>query len=139
MGQYRKYDDLAIGQVLPDTPALYTVDRASVEAFRAIASDTVSGGGASTAAVAPPMLAAVYIRPAQNALQGPPGGVHAKQSFAFHHTVREGDRLSTTLTVLEKYERKGRNYLMCETRTVNQDAILVTTGRIVQIWGKEDA
>jgi len=139
MEQYRKYDELEIGQVLPDEPAVYNVDRASIDAFRGIAADTIVDSQSSTAAVAPPMLAAVYIRPAQNALKGPPGGVHAKQAFQFHHPVREGDRLATRLTVKEKYERKGRNYLVSETQTFNQDDVLVTTGRIVQLWGNEDA
>ena len=138
MNRYRKYDDLEIGQVFPDQPAVFQITSATVAGFRAIAADTLKDAAPSSATVAPPMLAAVYIRPTQDALKGPPGGVHAKQSFAFHAPVREGDTLCSTLTIAEKYERKGRRYLVSETRTVNQDDVLVTTGRIVQIWGKED-
>lgn len=136
---YRKYDDLEIGQMFPDRPAVFHVDEAHIRGFRAILRDAVRDDVASQGDVAPPMLAAVYIRPAQNALNGPPGGVHAKQSFRFHAAVEAGDVLSTTLQVLEKYERKGRRYLVSETRTSNQHGTLVATGRIVSIWGREDA
>lgn len=135
---YRKYDDLQIGQIFPDEPAVFHVDEACTRGFRDIVRGAIRGSAASGSELAPPMLAAVYIRPAQNALKGPPGGVHAKQNFRFHHPVKVEDVLSTTLEVLEKYERKGRHYLVAGTRTTNQDGRLVTTGRIVSIWGKEN-
>lgn len=136
---YRKYDDLRIGQTFPDQPAVFHVDEACIHGFRDVLRGAARDKAASGEDVAPPMLAAVYIRPAQNALKGPPGGVHAKQNFQFHHPVVAGDVLSTTLEVLEKHERKGRRYLVSGTRTTNQHGTLVTTGRIVSIWGKEDA
>lgn len=136
---YRKYDDLQIGQTFPDQPAVFHVDEACIRGFRDIPRGAVRDDVASEGEVAPPMLAAVYIRPAQNALKAPPGGVHAKQGFQFHHPVKVEDVLSTTLEVLEKYERKGRRYLAAGTRTTNQHGMLVTTGRIVSIWGREDA
>lgn len=141
MATYRRYDDLKPGQIFPDAPALFHADAASIRAFRNIASSTIVEGEAAKDAdeICPPMLAAVYIRPAQNALQGPPGGVHAKQSFRFLGAIRAGDDLATTLEVIEKYERKGRRYLVSETRTTNQNEMLVTVGRIVSIWGNENA
>ncbi|MDN5926308.1 MAG: MaoC family dehydratase [Hyphomicrobiales bacterium] len=136
---YRKYDDLRIGQTFPDQPAMFHVNEACIHGFRDVLRGAARGEVASKGDIAPPMLAAVYIRPAQNALKGPPGGVHAKQVFQFHCPVKAGDVLSTTLEVLEKYDRKGRRYLVSGTRTTNQQGTVVTTGRIVSIWGKEDA
>lgn len=142
MSGFRKYADLDIGSQFPEAPARYLVTAEVVDAYRAITAQSLIASDSDAqrsvdAAEAPPTLAAVYIRPAQNALRGPPGGVHAKQQFAFHAPVRIGDVLETTLVVQEKYERKGRNYLVSETRTVNQRGILVTTSRITQIWGQE--
>lgn len=138
MTQYRKYDDLRIGQIFPEEPAIFHVDELSINSYRAIARDAAGKRSVAEAGTAPPMLAAVYIRSAQNALKGPPGGVHAKQSFRFHEPVSAGDILSTVLEVIEKYDRKGRRYLVCETRTTNARGVLVTTGRMVSIWGNED-
>lgn len=142
MSGFRKYADLEIGSRFPDTPARYVVTAEVVDAYRAITEQSLIAAESDAArsgdpAEAPPTLAAVYIRPAQNALRGPPGGVHAKQQFAFHAPVRVGDVLETTLLVREKYERKGRNYLVSDTSTVNQLGVIVTTGRITQIWGQE--
>jgi acyl dehydratase len=136
---YRKYDDLRIGQIFPDQPAVFHIDETCIQGFRDVLRSAARAEVASHGDVAPPMLAAVYIRPAQNALKGPPGGVHAKQAFQFHSPVRAGDILSTTLEVLEKYDRKGRRYLVSGTRTTNQHGTVVATGRIVSIWGREDA
>jgi hypothetical protein len=87
--------------------------------------------------VAPPTLAALYIRPAMNALRNPPGGIHAKQRFDFRRPVRIGDALGTVLTVREKFERKGRRYVVAETVTRNQEGEIVTVGLITFIWGRE--
>jgi len=140
MANWRKYDDLHIGQTFPDEPAVYAVDAATILKFRSICADALIDGTPMDAAVesAPPMLAAAYIRPSQAPLRSPPGGVHAKQSFRFLHPVRAGDVLSTRLEIIEKYERKGRCYLVCETRSTNQDGAQVTVGRIVSIWGNDN-
>lgn len=135
---YRRYDDFSIGQVFPEQPAAFHIDAACIRGFRDVMRRAAPADPAAGGNVAPPMLAAVYIRPALNALGFPPGGIHARQSFQFHRSARAGDTLSTTLEILEKYERKGRRYLVLDTRTTNQQGTLVSTGRIVSIWGRED-
>jgi 3-hydroxybutyryl-CoA dehydratase len=141
MSQWRRYDDLEVGQCFPDSPALYVVTADAVAELRAIATETLVDaiGPVAEAAddIAPPMLAAVYMRGAQAGLRGPPGGIHAKQHFSFRHPVRVGDRLGTTLTIKEKYERKGRRYVVGETTTRNDSGDVVTVGAITFIWGQE--
>lgn len=132
----RRYAELKIGAQFPERPAEYHVTREVIDAYRAIG----RGTNESTAAlddVAPPTLAAVFIRPAQNALNGPPGGIHAKQSFAFLGPVRAGDTLQTVLEIRELFERNGRNFVVSQTRTINQHGDLVCTGLITQVWGQE--
>ena len=133
MSDFRRYADLRVGARFPEQPARYEVTAQAVADYRAIASGSQDGGGD----VAPPTLAAVYIRPAQNALRGPPGGIHAKQQLDFFAAVRIGDMLETVLEVRELYERNGRRYVVSETVTRNQLGKIVCTGLITQIWGQE--
>ena len=133
MTAFRTYADLYVGARFPEPPARYAVLADVVAAYRAI------GGGTSGQHdhIAPPTLAAVYIRPAQNALNGPPGGIHAKQTFEFLASVMVGDTLDTILEVKELFERNGRHFVVSETRTVNQHGVLVCIGLITQVWGRE--
>jgi 3-hydroxybutyryl-CoA dehydratase len=136
-GDWLAYDELHIGSVYPNEPARFVVTQEVVEGFRKLAaSSRIDAGDADLRGdEAPPMLAAVYIRGAQDALRGPPGGIHAKQRFAFSKEVRVGDVLDTVLTIKDKYERKGRRYVVSETRTTNQSGQEVSKGEIVSIWG----
>lgn len=134
MTGHTRYSDLVIGARYPEQPARYAVTAGVVADYLAI-----GGGSASDdpTAVAPPTLAAVYIRPAQNALNGPPGGIHAKQRFTFSAPVRVGDTLETILEVRELFERNGKRYVVSETTTRNQHDVLVCSGLITQVWGSD--
>ena len=132
MTAHRRYSELSVGARFPPEPARYEVTADVVREYRAIA-----GAAADDIDIAPPTLAAIYIRPAQNALNGPPGGIHAKQEFRFSGTVKVGDRLETVLEVRELFERKGKRFVVSETRTINQNGRVVCTGLITQVWGRE--
>jgi hypothetical protein len=138
MPDWRSYDDLNIGDTFPEQPSQYVVRSDIAAGFAAIAATARRTPGAETSSdPVPPILAAVYVRGAQNALKGPPGGIHAKQSFAFKARIEIGDELETTLTIKDKYEKKGRRYVVSHVRTTNQHGVEVTTGEIVSIWGQE--
>lgn len=139
MTGWRKYSELKIGDTFPDLPARYSVTAEVIAAYDEISSSAALADRAPVRAggIASPMLAALYIRGAQNALKGPPGGIHAKQHFTFFKTVAAGDELATVLTIREKFEKKGRNFVVCETETTNQHGEKVSVGRITSIWGKE--
>ena len=140
MADWRRYDDLKVGDIFPPEPVRFAVTPEVVAEYRAISASSLAGQnpvGPDDADSVPPMLAAVYIRGAQNALKGPPGGIHAKQHFTFLAPVRIGDELATQLTVAEKFERKGRRYVVLDTLTRNGSGQDVTRGRITSIWGQE--
>lgn len=137
MSEYRRYADLVVGARFPAQPARFDVTAQAVAQYRAIALGSQSGGKVVDLAVAPPTMAAVYIRPAQNALNGPPGGIHAKQQFDFFSPVRIGDTLETVLEVRELYERNGRRFVVSETVTHNLLGAIVCKGLITQVWGQE--
>ena len=139
MSGWRAYDDLKIGDTFPEQPARFAVTRDVALGFRRLTAASRIGDGIVPGDLdtVPPMLAAVYIRPAQNALKGPPGGIHAKQRFQFVKQIHFGDELETVLTIKEKYEKKGRRYLVSETLTRNQKGEEVTRSEIISIWGQE--
>lgn len=140
VADWRKYSDLNVGDALHASPPGFLVTQEIIAAYDEISSLSLRAGvpGRSrSVSVASPMLAALYIRGAQNALKGPPGGIHAKQHFSFLLPVHAGDELFTVLTIKEKYEKKGRNFVVCETETKNQNGDRVAVGRITSIWGKE--
>src|SRR5687767_11752136 len=122
MSGWRAYDDLKVGDSFPEQPARFAVTRDVALGFRRLTAASRIDGRAVPGDIVtvPPMLAAVYIRGAQNALKGPPGGIHAKQRFQFVKQIHFGDELETTLTIKDKYEKKGRRYVVSETLTKNQ-------------------
>ena len=135
MPDWRAYDEFGVGDRFPETPYRYVVSSEAANDLRALTAKAGGDAASAESDLAPPMLAAIYIRGAQNALRGPPGGIHAKQKFHFLKAIRVGDTLETTLTVKDKYEKKGRRYVVAETRTINQHGEEVTLGEIVSIWG----
>ncbi len=139
MADWRRYDDLHPGAVFPDQPVAFQVTADVVASYRAIAQRSLQGADAGPAEPdgVPPMLAALYIRGAQNALRGPPGGIHAKQHFTFMRPVRVGETLYTSLRIAEKYERNGRRYVVSDTTTRDAAGAEVTRGRMTAIWGQE--
>ena len=140
MTTYRRYADIAIGEVFPPAPTRFEVTDAIVDAFLAATGDASVHylPQARSARLAPPALAAVYVVEALKARGGRPGGVHAKQQFIFHREPTVGDVLFTQGRVSDKYERKGRNYIVSETRTTDAAGNLVTTGITTGIWGSEE-
>lgn len=139
MAAWRRYDELVVGSVFPEQPVEFAVTAEVAAGYRAIAEQSLLPQGAPPAEgdAVPPSLAALYIRGAQNALRGPPGGVHAKQHFTFLRPVRIGDTLHTSLTIADKYERNGRRYVVSETMTRDAAGAEITRGRITSIWGQE--
>ena len=137
MSNFRRYADLRVGSRFPEQAACYQVTAQAVADYRAIAMGEHATRDAVTPDVAPPTLAAVYIRAAQNALNGPPGGIHAKQQFDFFAPVKVGDTLETMLEVRELYERNDKRYVLSETVTRNQKGVIVCKGLITQVWGME--
>ncbi|MCG8382420.1 MAG: MaoC family dehydratase N-terminal domain-containing protein [Gammaproteobacteria bacterium] len=143
MTQFVKFDDVEVGLEYPDTPVEFKVTEDVVNGYLGATFDAsdaykVHSTAADGKRPAPPTLAAVYMMEAMLMLKSPPGGVHAKQKFAFHKPACVGDTLLTKVRILDKYQKKGRNYVIMQTITTNQAGEPVTTGTITRIWGKEE-
>lgn len=138
-----KFNDVEVGLEYPDTPVEFKVTAEVVDKYLSATFDSASEYKPESTAAdgqrpVPPTLAAVYMMEAMLMLKSPPGGVHAKQKFAFHKPACVGDTLSTKVRILDKYQKKGRNYVIMQTTTTNQASEPVTTGTITRIWGKEE-
>jgi len=97
-----------------------------VEAARAAGHDDV---------VAPPMFAVVYAMPAVAAgMFDPEVGidfarlVHAGQDFEWGPLVVAGDEISTTVSVKDVSERRGNEFFVFESVSLNQRGETVCTG-----------
>lgn len=136
MTSYRRYDDVAVGDMFPAQPLTFAVDRRVVEGFLAATGNDspLYGGGTGRA---PSMIAAVYLIDLLMARGSPPGGIHAKQSIRFHRPVKIGETLSIQGHVVEKYIRKERPYVVSDFEARGADGSVVSSGRITSIWGKD--
>ena len=138
MGQYIRYGDVAIGDVFPPEPLAFHVSPSVVDAFVAAigADDGAIDGGGSHRRV-PSMIAAVYLIDLLMARRSPPGGIHAKQAIRFHRPIATGETLSIQGTVIEKYVRKERPYVVAAYEARGTDGSLVSSGRVTSIWGPD--
>jgi 3-hydroxybutyryl-CoA dehydratase len=87
--------------------------------------------------VAPPTIAALYVLKAYrtDALP-PPGGVHFRQRFKFHHPIVAGDVLRVQASVVDKFVKKGRQFLVIESTARNQDGVPVVWSESTSFWPK---
>lgn len=138
MTQYRRYDDVSVGDQFPPTPLSFLITDDAVDAFLAATEDTgtaymVSDGKRR----APSMLAAVYLVDLLKARASPPGGIHAKQSIRFFRPLVVGEEIGIQAKVTEKYQRKDRPYIVSDFEARDRNGSLVSSGRITSIWGKD--
>jgi acyl dehydratase len=61
----------------------------------------------------------------------PPGVVRMGDDDVFGVPARVGDRLTTTFSITERFEKKDRRFLRYEMRTINQNDELVCAIRFV--------
>lgn len=67
------------------------------------------------------------------------GNLHAKQEWEFFREMRAGGRVRTRAFVAERYRKRNRDYVVCETLTVDDQGALLNRGRTHQSFLVEDA
>lgn len=136
MSDYRRYAEVAVGDVFPADPLQFRVDADVVDGFLA-ATGNEDPRCQGPSVHAPSMIASVYLIDLLAARRSPPGGIHAKQAIRFHRAVQVDETLSIQATVVEKYVRKERPYVVSDFEARGGDGCLVATGRITSIWGRD--
>jgi acyl dehydratase len=61
------------------------------------------------------------------------GGLHAKQEFKFLRPIRPGMRVRTRGRLVDKYERRGRRYMVTEFVTVDEQGNELVRGKFTQM------
>ena len=136
MADFRRYDDVKVGDRFSHAPIRFDVTEERVRAFLAAVGDDDPAYAPGTG-VAPSMLAAVYLVDLLKERNSPPGGIHAKQSIRFARRLRVGESLSLIAEVVEKYVRRERPYVVSAFTAEDGAGETVASGRIVSIWGAD--
>jgi 3-hydroxybutyryl-CoA dehydratase len=111
-----RYDDLAVGRAFSDTAVVLSAemlrDYAAALDDDNLLSEAEMGDGTSVSDPSILILFAVTRRVLAKDGTVPPGGVLARQDLVAGRHVRVGDVVTSRATVCEKYERRGRRYLV---------------------------
>lgn len=118
------YETIAIGEVLGQKEVLITDDMvrtcaAAIESTHPWYFDDSPFGGR----IAPPTI---FDNDTLNMLDEQYerfGSVHAKQAWEFKHPARIGKTVTLTVTVVDKYVRRQRPYIVMELVAVDEDGI----------------
>jgi 3-hydroxybutyryl-CoA dehydratase len=140
------YDDIVKGDRLPDIT--YTITTEILEKYlegiddlnplyldEDYAKKSPFGGR-----IVPPISMAIYttvsnlIRPM--GLKIPPGLIQAKQKYEFTGIIRPGDKLLIRSIVEDKYEKKGRKFVLLKSEVFNEKGEKVGTSWLTPIWSK---
>jgi len=62
-----------------------------------------------------------------------PAGLHAKMEFEFLEPIRPGVRARSRGTVIDKYERRGKPYMVTEFSTADEQGTVLVRGRFTQM------
>ena len=146
MSKELTYDDIEVGQELPDTTYEITPERVQwyleeAEETNPFYSDPEfarrSGLGGP---VAPPMVACMYAAPpeilAALGRKFPAHTIHASSEYTFVRPARPGDVITTRARIRDKYLKKGRKYIVMEIKSFNQDGELILENIHTSVWPK---
>lgn len=138
MAAYRRFDEVQVGDIFPPEPLRVEVSAAAADGFLAATGDDTGlyDAGAQPRHV-PSMLASVFLIDMLATRRSPPGGIHAKQSMRFHRRLVLGETLVFQARVVDKYIRKDRPYVVSDFEAREPDGVIVASGRVTSIWGKD--
>lgn len=60
-------------------------------------------------------------------------GLHARMEFEFREPIRPGVRVRSSGRVVDKYERRGKPYMVTEFVTADEDGTVLVRGRFTQM------
>lgn len=135
---HRRYDDVRIGEAVPPERLVFAVEEETVARFLAATGAAPLPPEGGRPRQAPSMIAAVYLIELLRARRTPPGSIHARQTIRFHRAVHVGETLSIQGSILDKYTRKERPYIVLGFEARDRDGALVSSGTVTSIWGRED-
>ncbi len=136
-GATTKFDDIQIGDKLG--PVRHHVTADMIREYALASGDKhlwhTDGAPPFEAPVAHPAMATIFSTRlmGRSGIDRPSGGIHAKHEYEFLGAVRAGQTLTTTGQVVEKYIRRERKYVVCDSLTVDEGGRPVARCRVTQI------
>jgi acyl dehydratase len=84
--------------------------------------------------IAPPVLLGNQALTMRHSRYIVPAGLHAKMQFEFVEPVRVGMRVRSYGKVIDKFEKRGRHYMVTEFTTKNEESgAVLTRGQFTQM------
>ena len=137
--EFATFDDVPVGRTDPpnsSTLAREQVDRfvAAIEETNPLFSDEEAAKESEWGGVIAPCTASQLYGRRDGSRKSPQaGGIHAKHYYEFHHPARVGDTLTNKTTIVDKYIKRERKYVVQVTVTTNQDGQVVCIARLTAI------
>jgi acyl dehydratase len=128
------YEGLTVGEeFLSDT---YTVTPEEIETYTWAIDDHhpwFTGPSPFGGPIAPPTIAANQALRMRHNTYVVPAGLHAKMQYEFLEPIRPGMRVVSRGRVIDKYERRGRPYMVTEYVTVDEKNTPLVRGQFTQM------
>jgi len=133
------YDGLQVGEEFVSDTFLVTPEEIETYAFAVedhhawFFGESPFGG-----AVAHPTLLANQALRLRHSRYIVPAGLHAKMEFQFLQPIQPGMRVRSRGKVIDKYERRGRPYMVTEYVTEDEHGTVLVRGRFTQMIFKSE-
>ena len=128
------YEGLQVGEEFVSDTFLVTPEEIETYAFAVddhhpwFFEDSPFGGP-----VAPPTMLANQALRLRHSRYIVPAGLHAKMEFEFVEPIRPGIRARSRGRIIDKYERRGRPYMVTEYVTEDEQGTVLVRGRFTQM------
>ena len=126
-----KYETLHVGQA--SNPVQITVTPEWALAYREATGYVTTPQHHDGHPVAPPMMMALLGRMSMTWIPVAPGAVHAKQSYRFHRPILIGEMLSVQSSIVHRFEKRGKSYLVIGVRATDSRGALVGEGETTRV------
>jgi acyl dehydratase len=128
------YDALRVGEAFESNDHVVTPE--DIEAYAWAVEDHhpwFSGDSPFGGPIAHPTLMANQALMMRHNHYVVPGGLHARMEFEFLEPIRPGMRVRSHGRVVDKYERRGKPYMVTEFETRAEGGTVLVRGRFVQM------
>lgn len=135
MEKSRRYADIRVGEELE--PVSVEVTEEMIKDYGELLDDRNTYYAENTDFGGPighPSLASLLaFKPFDKRYPPEPGGIHAKQEFEFHNPIRPGVMTRISGKIVDKYEKRGRKYIVFESRIEDQEGKLLVSSKTYSI------
>lgn len=135
MGKSLRFADAVVGEELEPITVEVTLDM--IKEYGEILDDNnpyYAENKDFEGPIGQPSLASILAyQPFNTVITPEPGGIHAKQEFEFHAPIRPGVKAKIIGKVVDKYEKRGRKYIIFETRIEDEEGKLLVSGKSYSI------